>query len=81
MDYGGRPVRPAGQPRAMVRRSSRGHPRRLAKTSARAGYIVHRSPAGYIYLATNQGTLALRPHQFSAAVREASKPKPAAISA
>ena len=21
------------------------------------GYIVHRSPAGYIYLATNQGTL------------------------
>jgi hypothetical protein len=45
------------------------------------GYYVHRSPCGYIYLVTNQGTLALGRTNFSAAVWEASKPKPAAIPA
>jgi hypothetical protein len=45
------------------------------------GYYVHRSPTGYIYLVTNQGTLALGRTNFSAAVWQASKPKPAAIPA
>ena len=42
------------------------------------GYYVFRSPTGYIYLVTNQGTLALGRTPFSAAVWEASTPKPAA---
>ena len=45
------------------------------------GYYIHRSPCGYIYLVTNQGTLALGRTNFSAAVWQASKPKPAAVSA
>jgi hypothetical protein len=45
------------------------------------GYFVHRSPNGYVYLVTNQGTLALGRTGFSAAVWEAAAPKPAAIPA
>jgi hypothetical protein len=45
------------------------------------GYYIHRSPIGYVYLVTNQGTLALGRTNFSNAVWEASKPKPAAIPA
>ena len=45
------------------------------------GYYVHRSPTGYIYLVSNQGTLALGRSPFSAAIWEASKPKPSAIPA
>jgi hypothetical protein len=45
------------------------------------GYYVHRSPTGYIYLVTNQGTLALGRTAFSAAVWEASKPKQPAMPA
>ena len=40
------------------------------------GYFLHRSPIGYVYLVTNQGTLALGRTDFSAAVWEASKPNP-----
>jgi hypothetical protein len=39
---------------------------------------VIRSPLGYVYLVTNQGTLGLGRTAFSAAVWEASKPKLAA---
>jgi len=39
------------------------------------GYYIHRSPCGYIYLVTNQGTLALGRTSFSNAVWEASVPK------
>jgi hypothetical protein len=39
------------------------------------GYIVHRSPTGFIYLVTNQGTLPLGRTAFSNAVWEASKLK------
>jgi hypothetical protein len=45
------------------------------------GYFVHRSPCGYIYLVTNQGTLALGRTAFSAAVWDAARPKPAEIAA
>ena len=45
------------------------------------GYYLHRSPTGYIYLVTNQGTLSLGRTPFSAAIWDASKPKPTAISA
>jgi hypothetical protein len=52
-----------------------------AKHQPESGYFVHRSPIGYVYLVTNQGTLALGRTSFSNAVWEASKPKPAAIPA
>jgi hypothetical protein len=42
---------------------------------------VHRSPNGYLWLVTNQGTLALGRTAFSAAVWDAGAPKPAAIPA
>jgi hypothetical protein len=45
------------------------------------GYYVHRSPIGYVYLVTDQGTIALGRTEFSDAVWQASKPKPAAIPA
>ena len=45
------------------------------------GYFVHRSPLGYVYLVTNQGTLALGHTTFSDAVWNASKRKPEAIPA
>ncbi len=51
------------------------------KHQPEAGYFVHRSPTGYVYLVTNQGTLALGRSNFSAAVWEAARPKPAEIAA
>jgi hypothetical protein len=51
------------------------------KHQPESGYFVHRSPIGYVYLVTNQGTLALSRTNFSNAVWEASNPKPAAIPA
>ncbi len=52
-----------------------------AKHQPEAGYFIHRSPNGYVYLVTNQGTLALGRTNFSAAVWQTSKPKPTAIPA
>jgi hypothetical protein len=52
-----------------------------AKRQPEPGYFVHRSPNGYVYLVTNQGTLALGHTVFSAAVWQAAAPKPAAIPA
>ena len=52
-----------------------------AKRQPEPGYFVHRSPNGYLYLVTNQGTLALRRTAFSAAVWQAAAPKPTAIPA
>ena len=73
---------PAGQPRPDgPTRSPRRHPRRLAQTPARAGLLRAPLTHGYVYLVTNQGTLALGRTDFSAAVWKASKPKPAAIPA
>jgi hypothetical protein len=83
MDYGGPPgqtrlgnLGPMGRPshRAVTHGG-------WAKHQPEPGYFVHRSPIGYIYLVTNQGTLALGRTDFSAAVWRASKPKPAAIAA
>ena len=51
------------------------------KHQPESGYFVHRSPIGYVYLVTNQGTLALGRTDFSNTVWEASMPKPAAIPA
>ena len=39
------------------------------------GYFVHRSPQGYVYLVTNQGTLALGRTEFSRAVWAAAQPQ------
>ena len=83
MDYGG----PPGQTRLgnlgpMVRPGHRAVTHGgWQKHQPEPGYFVHRSPTGYAYLVTNQGTLALGRTAFSAAVWEASQPKPAAISA
>jgi hypothetical protein len=83
MDYGG----PPGQTRLgnlgpMARPSHRAVTHGgWAKHQPEPGYFVHRSPCGYIYLVTNQGTLALGRTNFSAAVWEASKAKPAEIAA
>jgi hypothetical protein len=83
MDYGGPPgqtrlgnLGPMGRPshRAVTHGG-------WAKHQPEPGYFVHRSPIGYVYLVTNQGTLALGRTDFSAAVWRASKPKPAAIAA
>jgi hypothetical protein len=52
-----------------------------AKRQPEPGYFVHRSPNGYVYLVTNQGTLALGRTAFSAAAWQAAAPKPAAIPA
>jgi hypothetical protein len=52
-----------------------------AKRQPEPGYFVHRSPNGYVWLVTNQGTLALGRTAFSAAVWQAAAPKPAAITA
>ena len=41
------------------------------KRQPEPGYFVHRSPNGYVYLVTNQGTLALGRTAFSAAVWQA----------
>ena len=83
MDYGG----PPGQTRLgnlgpMARPSHRAVTHGgWAKHQPEPGYFVHRSPCGYVYLVTNQGTLALGRTDFSAAVWEASKPKPDEIAA
>jgi len=50
-----------------------------AKRQPEPGYFVHRSPNGYVYLVTNQGTLALGRTAFGAAVWQVAAPKPAAI--
>jgi hypothetical protein len=83
MDYGG----PPGQTRLgnlgpMARPSHRAVTHGgWAKRQPEPGYFVHRSPNGYVYLVTNQGTLALGRTDFSAAVWAVSVPKPAAIPA
>ena len=83
MDYGG----PPGQTRLgnlgpMARPGHRAETHGgWEKRQPEAGYFVHRSPTGYVYLVTNQGTLALGRTAFSAAVWNAAAPKPAAISA
>jgi hypothetical protein len=50
-----------------------------AKRQPEPGYFVHRSPNGYLWLVTNQGTLALGRTAFGAAVWQVAAPKPAAI--
>ena len=50
-----------------------------AKRQPEPGYFVHRSPNGYVYLVTNQGTLALGRTAFGAAVWQVAASKPAAI--
>jgi hypothetical protein len=83
MDYGG----PPGQTRLgnlgpMARPGHRAVTHGgWQKHQPEPGYFVHRSPTGYVYLVTNQGTLALGHTNFSAAVWQASKPKLAAIPA
>jgi hypothetical protein len=83
MDYGG----PPGQTRLgnlgpMARPSHRAVTHGgWHKHQPEPGYFVHCSPNGYVYLVTNQGTLALGGTGFSAAVWEAAAPKPAAIPA
>ena len=83
MDYGGPPgqtrlenLGPFARPSHRAATHGGWH-----KHQPEPGYYLHRSPTGYIYLVTNQGTLALGRTPFSAAVWEASKPKPSAISA
>jgi hypothetical protein len=83
MDYGG----PPGQTRLgnlgpMARPSHRAVTHGgWTKHQPEPGYFLHRSPIGYVYLVTNQGTLALGRTTFSAAVWEASKPNQGAIAA
>jgi hypothetical protein len=83
MDYGGPPGQTAqGNLGPMVRPGHRAVTHGgWQKHQPERGYYVHRSPTGYIYLVTNQGTLALGRTAFSAAVWEASKPEQAAIPA
>ena len=83
MDYGG----PPGQTRLgnlgpMARPAHRAVTHGgWQKHQPEPGYFIHRSPIGYIYLVTNQGTLALGRTNFSTAVWKASVPKPVAIPA
>ena len=76
MDYGG----PPGQTRLgnlgpMARPGHRAVTHAgWAKHQPEPGYFVHRSPTGYVYLVTNQGTLTLGRTDFSAAVWAAAKP-------
>ena len=83
MDYGG----PPGQTRLgnlgpMARPAHRAVTHGgWQKHQPEPGYFIHRSPIGYIYLVTNQGTLALGRTNFSTAVWKASVPKPIAIPA
>ena len=83
MDYGG----PPGQTRLgnlgpMARPGHRAETHGgWKKRQPEPGYFVHRSPTGYIYLVTNQGTLALGRTAFSAAVWNVAAPKRAAIPA
>jgi hypothetical protein len=81
MDYGG----PPGQTRLdnlgpLARPSHRAVTHGgWHKHQPEPGYYLHRSPTGYIYLVSNQGTLALGRSTFSAAIWEAATPKPVAI--
>jgi hypothetical protein len=83
MDYGG----PAGQTRLgnlgpMARPGHRAETHGgWEKRQPELGYFVHRSPTGYVYLVSNQGTLALGRTTFSAGAWNAAAPKPAAIPA
>jgi hypothetical protein len=83
MDYGG----PPGQTRLgnlgpMARPGHRAETHGgWEKRQPEPGYFVHRSPTGYVYLVSNQGTLALGRTAFSAAVWNAAATKPVAISA
>jgi hypothetical protein len=83
MDYGG----PPGQTRLgnlgpMARPGHRAETHGgWKKRQPEPGYFVHHSPNGYIYLVTNQGTLALGRTAFSAAVWNVAAPKRAAIPA
>ena len=77
MDYGG----PPGQTR-LGNLGPMGRPGHRAvthggwkKRQPESGYFVHRSPYGFVYLVTNQGTLALGRTDFSAAIWEASAPR------
>jgi hypothetical protein len=83
MDYGGPPGQTQlGNLGPMARPSHRAVTHGgWAKHQPEVGYFVHRSPTGYVYLVTNQGTLPLGRTTFSAAVWRASTPKPAAIPA
>ena len=49
-----------------------------AKRQPEPGYFIFRSPTGYVYLVTNQGTLALGRTTLSAAIWETTASKPAA---
>src|SRR5829696_1911862 len=83
MDYGG----PPGQTRLgnlgpMARPGHRAVTHGgWQKHQPEPGHFVHRSPIGYVYLVTNQGTLALGRTNFSNAVWQASIPKPDVIPA
>jgi hypothetical protein len=74
MDYGG----PPGQTRLdnlgpMARPAHRAVTHGgWSKHQPEPGYYIHRSPIGYVYLVTNQGTLALGRTNFSNAVWQAS---------
>jgi Domain of unknown function (DUF222) len=82
-DYGG----PPGQTRLdnlgpMARSSHRAVTHGgWQKHQPEPGYFVHRSPCGYIYLVTNQGTLALGRTGFNQAVWNAAQPRREQISA
>jgi hypothetical protein len=77
MDYGGPPGQTArGNLGPFVRSGHRAVTHGgWQKHQPEPGYYVHRSPTGYVYLVTNQGTLALGRTSFSNAVWEASVPK------
>ena len=51
------------------------------KAQPEPGYFVHRSPHGYVWLVTNQGTLALGRPEFSHAVWHAAQPARDAVPA
>jgi hypothetical protein len=82
-DYGG----PPGQTRfdnlgPMARSSHRAVTHGgWQKHQPEPGYYLHRSPCGYVYLVTNQGTLALGRTDFSRAVWNAAEPQPDAVAA
>jgi hypothetical protein len=74
MDYGGPPGQTArGNLGPIVRPGHRAVTHGgWAKHQPEPGYYVHRSPTGFVYIVTNQGTLALGRTAFSDAVWEAS---------
>jgi hypothetical protein len=82
-DYGG----PPGQTRfdnlgPMARSSHRAVTHGgWQKHQPEPGYYLHRSPCGYVYLVTNQGTLALGRTDFSRAFWNAARPQPETVAA